>query len=200
MGKNGSAFDKVAQTGKAPTAATKVKTAAVLTPALQDKVDDYIQKKGQIKALESEMKDISLEVCTEVRKQQDDLAYNGQFTNSMTVQGRKASAIFISADSFSVPQEEDTLEELKKLLGKKFDDFFQTKRTIALKDSVINNAEMLDRIAAVCEKAGMNIGEIFDVRDKTLAVDGLDEKQYQLPRDKLPVFRSLVKQKSPYLK
>jgi hypothetical protein len=193
-------FDRLAKTGKTPVASSKVRVAAVLTPELQAKVDDFLKTKAEIAALEAHKKDVSGEVCADVRRQQDEMAYNGQFTNSLQVKGTKGEAIYISADSFSVPQEEDTQEELRKLLGKKYDDFFQTKRTITLHENVVSNSEMLDKIATVCEKAGMNIGEIFDVRDKVLAVDALDEKQYDLPKEKLDVFRSLVRQKSPYLK
>lgn len=132
--------------------------------------------------------------------QQDSLAYKGTFTKSMSVAGVNSEVTYVTSDRFSVPQDEEVLKELKKLVGAKFDDLFETKRNIAIKAEVISNEVLLNKIAKACESAGLSIAEIFDVGDKVVGKDGLDEKQYQLTPEKLEVFRSLVRQNKPALK
>ena len=46
----------------------------------------------------------------------------------------------------------------------------------------------------------MPISDLFDVGDKVVAADALDEKQYLLDQAKLEVFRSLVRQNKPSLR
>ena len=81
-----------------------------------------------------------------------------------------------------------------------YDDLFETKRNISIKKEVLDNDTLVNKIATACEKAGLSIGEIFDVGDKVVAKSGLDKKQYDLPKSKLEVFRTLVKQNKPALK
>jgi hypothetical protein len=103
-------------------------------------------------------------------------------------------------DKFSVPQDEESVEAIKKLLNGKFNDLFETTRFISMKKEAVANEDILNKIAKACEKAGLSIGEIFDVGDKIVAKDDLDRKQYDLPKTKLEVFRTLVRQAKPALK
>jgi len=192
------AIAKPATTGSKT--ATKKITAAV-TPKIKVLVDEFVANKAQIKALEARQAEAESAIIEHVRPQQDTEAFAGNFSKSFLVAGVTSEVTYNTSDRFSVSQEEETLKELKKLIGeKKYGDFFEVKPTIALKDNVVKDDAMLNKIAAACEKAGLPIADIFNMTSKVVAKDALDEKQYTLPPEKLPFFRALVKQNKPALK
>lgn len=181
-------------------AATK-KIAAEVTPAIKRHVDTFVANKAQIKALEAAQAESEAIIIEHVRTQQDTHAFAGDFSKSFSVEGTTTSVLYNTSDRFSVPQDEETLKEVKKITGPvKYAEFFGEKPTIAIKAAIISNDALMNKIAAACEKAGLNIGEIFESTVKIFAKDGLDEKQYTLPPDKLPLFRAFVKQNKPALK
>ena len=196
-----SAFDKIAKGGsELPKAASKSKAAATVNEEISNKVDLFVANKAELKRIEADMKDIESAIIEHVRPQQDEMAYCGSFTKSLTVAGKVSSVLYSTSDRFSVPQDDDAQAGIKKLVGKKFDDMFEVKRSIAMKESALKDESTLNKIAAACEKAGLNIGDLFDVADKIIAKDSLDEKQYLLKPAQLAEFRSLVRQSKPALK
>ena len=192
------AIAKPATTGSKT--ATKKLTASV-TPKLKTLVDEFVSNKAKIKALEASQAEAESAIIEHVRPQQDKEAFAGNFSKSFLVAGVSSEVTYNTSDRFSVPQEEETLAELKKAIGeKKYNEFFDVKPSIALKDSVVKDDAMLNKIASACEKAGLPIGEIFNMTNKVVAKDALDEKQYTLPEEKLPLFRTFVRQNKPALK
>jgi hypothetical protein len=199
MAKN--AFDKIAKTtDTAPKSSGKVKIAAQVNTEISNKVDAFVANKAELARLEAENKDLESTIIGHVRPQQDDLGFNGSFTKSLVVAGKNSSVTYVTSDRFSVPQDEAAVAEIKNVTGKLFGDMFESKRTISMKDTAAKNEEVLNKVAAACERAGLDIGDIFDVGDKLVAKDALDEKQYQLKKDKLDQFRALVRQSKPALK
>jgi len=195
-----SKFDLIAGKALPASKSTSTKLAATVTQKIKDNVDTFVNNKAQMKRLEAEQKDIEAEIITHVRKQQDKNAFDGNFSKSYLVEGNDSNLTYVTSDRFSVPQEEETLTEVKKLVGKKYDEFFEVDRNIKMKKGVVENTKLLDKIATACEKAGLNLGEIFDVGDKVLAKKGLDEKQYTLSPKKLDMWRALIRQNKPALK
>lgn len=195
-----SKFDAIAGKPAAAKTSSSSKLAAEVTPAIKEKVDLFVNNKAQIKRLEAEQKDVETEIINHVRAQQDANAYAGNFSKSYLVAGSTCEVTYVTSDRFSVPQEEETLTEVKKLVGKKYDEFFEVRRSITMKKGVVENEKLLDKIATACEKAGLSLGEIFDVGDKVFAKDSLDEKQYSIPAAKLDMWRALVRQNKPALK
>ena len=194
------AFASIAKPAGSTKTATK-KILASVTPTIKSAVDEFVSNKAIIKSLEAKQSEHESIIIDHVRAQQDSHAFSGDFSKSFLVAGHTAEVTYMTSDRFSVPQDEETLKELKKTIGdKKYNDFFETKPTIALKESVVRDDAMLNKIAAACEKAGMPIAEIFTVANKVIAKDNLDEKQYTLPEDKLPMFRAIVRQNKPALK
>lgn len=194
------AFDKIAKKVCDAPKSASTKIQAEVTEEIQTKVDQFVANKAELKRLEADQKDIETTIIEHVRPQQDELAYCGSFTKSLQVQGKTQTITFVTMDKFSVPQDEASQAEIKKVLGKKFDEFFETKRSITLKDTVLKDEKTLDKIAAACEKAGLNIADIFDVGDKLVAKDDMDRKQYELTKKNLDIFRTLVRQAKPALK
>lgn len=196
-----SAFDAIASK---PTPSKKKSDLAVAetTKDIAKKVSQYIVNKAELKRLEAEQGDLEGDIIAHVRPQQDEMAYCGTFVKSLHVPGANDDRVtYVTSDRFSVPQEDDAQAEIKKLLGpKKYDEFFDSTSTIAIHPDVLKDEKTLNKIAAACEKAGLNIGEIFTNTVKIVATKGLDEKQYQLPKTKLNTWRTLVRQAKPALK
>jgi hypothetical protein len=197
-----SGFDKLAKKGGtsgSKKASTRV--AASVTPDISGKVDVILKHKAEIKRLEAEQKSAEQDIIEHVRPQQDNLARSGQFTKSLDVPGNTGSLTYVTADRFSVPQDEDTQGEVRNVIGEdKFDDFFAVVRTVSVKKGVLDDEEATGKLIGALEKAGLDISDFFDVEDKLAAKSDLDRKQYELDEDKLAVFRTLVKQSKPSLR
>jgi hypothetical protein len=193
------AFDNLAKKASDSTSKSSVLTAAVDKTVATD-VDKYVSTKSDLKSLEADLKVIEARIIENLRAQQDDMAYKGSFTKSLLAQGNKFKVTYVTADRFSVPQDEAALAEIKKVTGKLYDSFFETRRSISIRDEAIKNEETLNKLISACEAAKLDIGSIFDVGDKVYAKSDLDRKQYDLPKNKLEVFRTLVRQNKPGLK
>jgi len=196
-------FDALAKKGTTATKKATAKIAATVTKEVAQKVDDLIVTKGKIKQLEGVKSGLELEIINHIRPQQDKLAYDGQYTNALEVSGAGAGKVlYITSDRFVVPQEEENINELRKVCGKKYDEFFEVKRIISVKESVIKEAsgEKLQKICDACKKVGLDIAELFEVADKVVSKANLDSNQYELSKEKLAEFRTLVRQYKPALK
>lgn len=194
------AFDKIA--GKKEPAKTKKtnKIAAQVTDDIKTAVDTVIWAKAEIKSLEAQLAENETTIIDHVRPQQDKAAYAGNYSKSFLVEGNKGNLTYTTSDKFSIPQDDDTQEAIKKLLGKKFDEFFETKRTITLSKKVQEDDKLVDKIIAAIEKAGIPLQEVFEVTDVVVKKEGMDAKQYELPEPKLETFRLLVEQAKAALK
>lgn len=204
-------FDGLAKKSDSPGKKKSDVVAAVVPKKIAKNIDEFVAIKATVKSGEADLKVLETEIIECLREQQDTLAYAGQFTKSLAANGltetvaangltETARITYVTSDRFSVPQDEASLTELKKITGPAFDNMFETKRVITMKKDALENETLLMKIATACEKAGMPLVEAFDVCDKVIAKSGLDEKQYSLPKDKLSIFRTLVKQNKPALK
>ena len=193
------AFDKIATPAKPKKGKKSTKIAAEVNDEIKIAVDEVIRLKAKIKSLAQTLEDNETLVIDHVRPQQDEHARNGNFSKSFEVEGEKGSLVYTTSDKFSMPTDEDTLAELKKLVGpKKYDEIVEIVRVVSIKSEVLKDDKLVNKIVGVLAKAG--IDNIFDVVDKPVAVSGLDVKQYELPEDKLEIFRTLVKQAKASLK
>ena len=195
------AFDKIKKSASDTAKTSSKKITASVTDAIKVVVDKFVADKAAYKALEAKLKDAETLIIDHVRTQQDANAYRGDYAKSYLVAGKTCEITYTTTDRFSIPQEEETLKEIRKLIGeKKYNEFFKAKPSIVLKESVMKSEATLNKIASACEKAGLPIGDIFDMTEKIVACDNLDEKQYTIPAEKLVFFRALVKQYKASLK
>lgn len=193
-------FDVIAKP-KAPAKKGTTKIAAVVTREIKLAVDDVLRLKAEINQKKSELDQQESIVIEHVRPQQDASAYAGNFSNSFYVEGETGAVLFSTADSFSVPKEETEQEALHTLIGDaKFEAWFKTKRTIALKEGVEQNGDLITKIQAAIEKAGLSMGDVFTVSDTLVACDDLIRKQYDLDESTLAEFRALCVPRKPSLK
>ena len=193
------AFDKIAtkSTGSASKKATKI-TASV-DDEIRNAVDRVISIKAQVKDLEAEQGTKEGTIIAHVRPQQDEQARSGNYSKSFDVEGNDGSLVYTTSDKFSVPQDDDTQDEIKKLVGKKYDSMFEVQRTVALRSDVLKDDKLVNKIVSTLSKAG--IDNIFEVTDKIKTKKGLDERVYELmDQDKLDILRTLIKQNKAGLK
>lgn len=195
------AFAKKITATNSTTSSKNAIATAEIDDTIKTKVDTYVNNKASIKRLEAEQTGIEEEIFAHVRPQQDEMAFCGSFTMSMKVPGNEFTVTMVTMDKFSVPQDEESLKALKTLVGPtKYSDMFETKETIAIKKEVVTNDALLNKIAAACKTAGLDIATIFDRTEKVVAKNDLDRKQYELKARQLETFRSLVKQAKPSLR
>jgi hypothetical protein len=182
----------------------KAEVTAETTDEIKGQVDQFVINKAAMKKLEAQQAAIEEAIIGHVRPQQDEVAYCGNFTKSMVVPGKDSQVKYVTMDRFSVPQEAEALEEVKKLVGKKYTDMFETVQAISIKKEILNGSKesdaTLNKIATACEKAGLDIATIFDRTEKVVGKDDLDKKQYELKPKELEIFRTLVRQAKPSLR
>ena len=192
------AFDKMASSPKPASKAKATKITASVNKYVKEAVDKVISIKASIKDLEADKLTTEAVIISHVRPQQDEEARTGNFSKSFDVSGNKGNLVYTTSDKFSVPQEDDDINEIKNLLKNKFEDFFEKERTVSLRPEVLKDDKLVNKIVSVLSKAG--IADIFAVVDKYKSKKGLDEKQYNLDENDLDEFRTLVKQNKPALK
>ena len=185
---------------KTPASKTTIKVAAQVTDDIKDQVDIVITTKAQIKAATAELAAAETEIINHVKPQYAELARSGNFTKSLNVEGNEGDVLFVASDKFSAPKENESVEALQKLLGKKYGTFFSDERTITVKKDVIKDRAKIAQIEEVFNKAGLDVGDFFDVFDTLKANKGLDVKQFELTEKKLEVFQTLAPQAKPALK
>lgn len=186
---------------KAPTASkSKVKVAAEVTDEVKGSVDVVIASKAQIKRLEAELADAEAKIIDHVRPQYVQQARSGNFTKSLTVEGNTGDVTFVTSDRFSTPKDEESQIELRKLLGKKFEEYFEEDRSISIKKNIVADSKAIAKIEKIFEKAGEDVADFFDVVDVLKAKDGLDQKQFELPENKRQILQTLAPQAKPAVK
>jgi hypothetical protein len=187
-------FDKIAKP-KEPASKKSTKKVASVTDAIKTQVDTIIQVKAKIAELEAVQADAEEAIRTHVRPQQDELGFKGDYSKSFSVLGNTGEVVYVTSDKYSVPQGDAEVEEMKKILGAKYDALIESRRTVTLLPEAAENADLITKLCAVIEKAGMDVGQVFKVEDKLATVKGTDEKVYTLLTPKqLEGFRTVVRQ------
>lgn len=194
------AFDKIAKKSNGTRSKTTTKIAAKVDDEIKTAVDLVVAHKAEIARLEAEREEKERLIIDHVRFQQDEEGFGGNFSKSFTVEGNSSELTYTTMDKWSVPQDEESQTEIKKVCGKFFDEFFETKRNISIRESALKDDDTLNKIAKACEKAGLSIGDIFDNTEKLITKKGLDENVYKLSEEKLETLRTLIKQNKPGLR
>jgi hypothetical protein len=187
---------KTATTGSKSTP----KVAATVTPDISNAVDQVIASKAEIARLEAELKQSEQKIIDHVVPQYEQHGREGSFTKSLTVEGNSGNLTFTRSDRFSVPQDEEAQGQLQEVCGDLYDSFFETQSTVSVKPDVLNNEAVINKMVAACEKAGLDVGDLFENAEKLVAKKGLDQAQFQLDEEKHQLFKTFVRQNKPGLK
>jgi hypothetical protein len=195
-------LDRIGKTSAPSSAKKSSKLAATATDEIKATVDDIIQLKARIKADSAALGEKESGVIEHVRAQQDERAFAGEFSKSFEVPGNTGALTYVTSDRFSVQQGEEELAAVKQLIGTaKYAELFEEKTTLSIKPAILNDEAKLEQFLTACEQAGVgDLNSIFERVVKVVAKDGLDAKQYSLGAQKLPQFRTLVRQNKPALK
>jgi hypothetical protein len=195
------AFNAIAKTSTPASKKAAMHPVASSDSAVRKAVDKIIEAKARIASLESELADAEATVIDAVRPQQDAAAFAGNYVKSYAVKGDQGAVLVTTANKFSGPKTPEEIEAARKLLGDdRYDSWLPTSRVIAVKKTAAENQVLMGKILDAVSKAGLTVGDVFDVTDKTSPCENLDEKQYALKPDQLAVFRTLVKQAKPSIK
>jgi len=201
------AFDTLAKPKGAASKSSSTHILAEVTPEVKAAVDNAIILKQEIKAKEGQLKVAEDIVIGHVQPQQDSLARSGNFTKSLLVEGNDGNVLYNTADQFSVTAMNKAeggaavQEAVGNLIGQeRYATWFKKKRTIALREDVVQDADKISKIVAAMAAAGLSIGEFFSVTDAVVHCEDLDRKVYDLDDQTLAEFRALVPPRKASLK
>lgn len=128
------------------------------------------------------------ETQTKLKKQQEEIRKFGEdvlleralndkkFTKTIIVKGEKHSVRITKPDRFMI-KDKDPEKAIKKIIGKRFDQFFDKERLISVKDEVFENKEILKKFLSKFDNEELE--EYFDIGFIVKAKEGFDKKQYQ---------------------
>lgn len=188
--------------GAAPKGGSKKKTekaAATVSDKAKRAVDTHIKNKAKIKQLTAELKDADSTIVDETMPQYVSLGRSGQFTKSLTVQGNDGSVDVITADSFSVSQDEDVQTALKELTGDLYEDFFEEETAYRIAPTAPD--EVIDALVDAAQEKGIDVSTLFVQETKVVAKPDLDRKVLtKLTPEQYEQFISLCRQKAPSIK
>jgi hypothetical protein len=193
------AFDAFAGK-KTPAKKTSPKITAQVNDEVKAAVDQAITNKAQVKLLEAETKKAELVIIEHVYPQQEIAAREGNYCKSFTVEGNDGTLTYTTIDKFSVPKEEDVEEEIRKLLGKEFDNYFRTLRTVKFTEEAMQDKNLINDMVAVAQEHKYEVPDVFTIVDELTTKKGMDESQFKLPKAKLAALRTLIKQYKASLK
>ncbi len=193
--KPANAFDAFAGKSTAKKSSSKKIAATDLTKEVKEAVDMAINEKAQVKMHEALQKKAEVLIIDHVFPQQEKEARGNNYCKSFTVEGNEgASLTYTTIDKFSVPKEDDVEEEIRKLLGKDFDRYFRTLRTVKVSEDAMQNEKLVNDLVAVAQEHGYEVPDVFTITDQLATIKGMDEKQFNLPKAKLAALRTLIKQ------
>lgn len=198
---NGDAFDAFAKPKATAKKAASNKIAAKdVTAEIKTAVDIVINNKAKIKALKADQDEAGILIIDHVYPQQENLARENMYCKTFSVEGNVGTLFYTTIDKFVVPKEENVQNEIRKLLGKQFDDYFRMFRTVTFTEDAMQDKKLVNDMVAVAQKHGYAVPEVFTIVDELATVKNMDEKQFELPKAKLAALRTLIKQYKATLK
>jgi uncharacterized membrane protein YheB (UPF0754 family) len=177
------------------TKATKDKI-SVLTPEndLRQNVDEYVEWKNREKEAKAEKESRETSILEYAEKIRDDEGFNGNYQKSYRVAGINSVVTVVSADKFSKIRDED-IPQIKELLGKRVDEFIQTKPKVSLRGEIFTDEKLQNELMKLIPKE--RFGEFFVSTADTTVTEGYDKKVYTLSRKIVEALRQLIKQAKP---
>lgn len=167
-----------------------------LPKKLKALVDPIINLKNDIDIKKANLEFMQNDVISYVLSKQIEMARSGTFFKTCKVNGEIGALTYTSANKFIIPQDTDTLKKIKELVGQdNYQEFFEVKRTIKLKEEIHNNKPLINKFLAVVKEFNLEPNKVFDVSTEVIAANDLDRKQFMLNDGQLKEFQILVKQR-----
>jgi hypothetical protein len=196
----GNAFAKAVQKSAKKTADKPKKSSAPgikLSKELAGSLNRLMELKKEVKTKTSKMRLVEAELIEHAREVQDQKAFSGNYVNSYELIGRNGeTAKFITQEKWSIPREDEELEELRELLGDQADEILKDDTQVQLKPEVFEDEELQERLM---ELLGDEFGTFFDTTTKVVTNGKIAEKLYKVAgdQDKLESIRALLSQAKP---
>jgi hypothetical protein len=160
-------------------------------------VDDIQMQKAAIDELKTALAINAAKIYPFVQTIQDKDGFNRDYHNSYIVVGNKEELTVQSTNKFSVNQED--LPEIKQLLGDNFNRAFNENLSIKVKDTVLHNETLSERLLKLIGPEGL--AEFFDVETTITPKANLTENIYtMITPKKLEKLRLFIRQAKPSLK
>ncbi len=166
----------------------------VPTAELQTTVDELVEWKRKLKEAKSELEGREADVIEYVKGYQDERAFEGDYQKSFRVKGEKELVTVVSSDRFSAfnPEDEDALKEI---LGKKFNEFVETRIQVSVKEEVFENPDLQNELMKLIPPE--IFGKFFNAETKLVCAKEMDRKIYTLGKKVVERLRPLIKQAKP---
>ena len=139
-------------------------------------VDDYIAKNKDFKNAK-----VAMEIAEEAITLKSKVWYADQKGERTSVKfmGTLGTVLVTYKDAFLKISAEIS-QQLKSILGNKFENFFKEKRIIKLKETATDDQTITLLLNKLGEEKFL---EIFDIEIVTVTNEDMDRKQFQLPED-----------------
>lgn len=188
---------KANATAAKPAAKKNDKPTVILPENLKVNLAAVSEAKAALAKAKADIDTNAEPIISYIRGVQDEDGVKGAFSGSYKLDGGDVQALFVSADKWSVPQDDAVKDELKAIGA---GSAIRERYEITVKDEVmLDKALQAEFMAAV----GAAFAKFFDAKRVFETVPGLNENIYKLAGgDKVRVakIRELVKQSSPYIK
>jgi len=188
-------------TAKPKSASKKQSPKILLEGELGKSLSQVIKCKEDLALAKDGLAIAAADVIGACQERQDNDAFAGNFVGSYDVSNKKGESIkFVTTDSFSVPQDEDSRKAIEKVVGKvKFEKIFEETSCVMLKGEVFKDEALQKEFLAIVGKD--NFSKFFVNVKKLKTKKGLKEKLHNyFDEEKLEDFRALVSQNTPSLK
>jgi len=175
---------------------------------LSGKLIEFQKQKKIKKEADSLMKEAEAPIIQFCSDQQDKDGFSDKFSTSYKVMGEikdkkgnvtdTVSTSFISADSFSVSDEEEVQDELKKILGDEHESVIEEETSIVLKAEVFEDEKLQEELV---EALGDKFDQFFDTFSKLKVAKGFNEKVFRISSPaSIQQLRTLIVRKKPSLR
>jgi hypothetical protein len=152
----------------------KSKSKTPVVPGHEALADATLRAYEALKEAEASFRKVEEEMLTVARKLYEDGARGNNFNGAFNFEGVKTEGVQVVFQDRFTQIPEDSEAVLRKAVGKKYPEYFQDKRDIALKDPSDEVIEML------MEKLGDNFDKLFKVKVSITTKPGMDRKQFEL--------------------
>jgi len=167
-----------------------------LSDDMKSRIERYLEAKKEKKNAEADMKTEEPAIIEFARKAQDKNAFAGNYNGSYNIGGLVK---FVTQDRFSCPQDEDVQKEVKKVLGKYYEEIIETEVSVSLKPEVFTNKKLKEELVKII---GSRFSEFFVTETKISVKEGFAQEQYKIAgsQKKLDDIRALLPQYKPSIR
>jgi len=185
-------------TGKVSVKKSSVSTIPDVPENVEKAAEKVVELKVEIKEKEAELESkgkIVTDFCGDV---QDRQGFKGLFSKSYYVPaGKFGQLLYSTRNMYKISPESEA--DIKKLLGKAYDELIQKKITVTLKEGVLDNETLTAELESLL---GDKFDKFFDVTPKLVAKEDFDKDIFRVVKtpEKLSEVRTVVEPYKPSLK